>query len=130
MTTEKDVNDPLIRNIEESLNERMDELGKEIGKPLAFRRPPAEGSQANQLMDVQKLMEIGGRMLKQKMDEHMSAVSAYELQRTELIDSYRVRMERLKIEADEQLYSLEQTHRAKLESMEKLINKLRTLREE
>jgi hypothetical protein len=117
----------LERSIEESLSQKMEELGKEVGKPLAFRRSPVPES--NQMLDIHKLMEIGGRMLKQKMDEHMHAISAYELQRIELIDSYRVRMERLKIEAEDQLRVLEENHTHKLEGLEKLISKLRTLRE-
>ena len=116
--------DALTKSIEESLSEHMAELSREISKPMAIRR-----SENSQVLDYDKLLDIGSRLLKQKMDEHMSTVSAYELQRIELIDSYRVRMERLKIEADDQLRNLDQTHQAKLESLEKLIHKLKTLRE-
>jgi len=120
--------DHLEKGMEEALNQRMEELGRatlELSKPTPIRR---EGT-GTQVLDFEKLMSIGERLLKQKMDEHMKEVSVYELQRIELIDSYRVRMERLKIEAEEQLRSLEQLHNTKLEALEKLINKLRTLRE-
>jgi len=117
--------DHLEKGIEEALNQKMEELGREVGKPIQMRR----NEPSTQVLDFDKLMSIGERLLKQKMDEHMKEVSVYELQRIELIDSYRVRMERLKIEAEEQLRSLEQLHNTKLEALEKLINKLRTLRE-
>jgi len=111
------------KTLEEGVNQRIEQLSKELAKPLSARREPT------QVLDYDKLMDIGARLLKQKTDEHLSATSSYEVQRAELFDSYRVRMERLKMEAEEQLRSLDQLHAEKMSALEKLINKLKTLRE-
>jgi ATP-dependent 26S proteasome regulatory subunit len=82
-----------------------------------------------QVLSYEKLMDIGARILKQKTDEQIALRSSYEVQRTELMDSYRVRMERLKMEGEEELRSLDHQHIEQMNTLGKLINKLRTLRE-
>jgi hypothetical protein len=79
--------------------------------------------------DMEKLMATGERLLKSKIDEHLREVSAYEMQRLELIDSYRVRIERLRIEAEDQLRTLAKTHADKMNAIEHLIGKLKAMRE-
>jgi len=106
---------------------KKQEVVTDISKPLAARKEHKE--QRDQVLDYEKLMDIGNRLLRQKMDEHMSAISAYELQRTELADSYRIRIEHLRNEADEQLHQLEEAHNSRIQGLERLINKLRSLRE-
>jgi hypothetical protein len=113
--------------MDEPKKEVLDSLEKSIEdsfKPLAFRKESQQ-----QVLDYDKLMAIGERLLKQKLDEHMAATTNYERARVELVDSYRVRMERLKLEAEDQLRTLEETHFRTLENLEKLIGKLKTLRE-
>lgn len=79
--------------------------------------------------DMDKLMSTGARLLKSKMDEHLALTSSYERQRIELVDSYRVRIERLRIEAEDQLRSLESAHALQIQAIERLITKLKALRE-
>ena len=78
--------------------------------------------------DMDRLMSTGARLLKSKTDEHLALTSAYERQRIELVDSYRVRIERLRIEAEEQLRALELGHAEKIGAVEALIATLKRLR--
>jgi hypothetical protein len=80
--------------------------------------------------DFDRLMASGAKLLKSKIDEHLKVVSAYEARRVELIDSYRVRIERLRIEAEEQLRELEQAHAARIAGIERTITALKGLRGE
>jgi hypothetical protein len=81
-----------------------------------------------QLSDMETLMATGARLLKQKVDERIAAVSAYEKQRVELADSYRVRIARLKIAAEDELHKLSMEHADNIRALEDLIDKLKTLR--
>jgi hypothetical protein len=79
--------------------------------------------------DMDKLMATGNRLLREKLDEHLAATSAYERARGEMSDGYRVQMERLRMEADDKLRQLDQEHRVNIGKIEALIAKLKILRE-
>lgn len=78
--------------------------------------------------DMQRLMATGARLLREKVDEHIAATSAYQRTRTELTDHYRVQMERLRMEADDRLRQLDAEHASNIRSLEDLIDKLKILR--
>jgi uncharacterized coiled-coil DUF342 family protein len=117
----------LDKTIEESLNQKMEEVAKEIGKPLAVRR---QENATQQVLDMGRILAAGAKLLKTKTQELSDEISSYGLQRIEIIDSYRVRMESLKAEAEEQVRMLDQEHQDKISSLEKIISKLRVLRGE
>ena len=109
-------------NLEENVNQKTQALAAEISKPLAFRRD-------QQVLDMDKLMAAGIKLLKQKMDDQIQLVSSYEHRRIEIVDSYRIRIERLKVEAEDQLREMEERHVEELKTLEKMISKLKALRE-
>jgi uncharacterized coiled-coil DUF342 family protein len=117
----------LDKTIEESLNQKMEEVAKEIGKPLTVRR---QENATQQVLDMGRILAAGAKLLKTKTQELSDEISSYGLQRIEIIDSYRVRMESLKAEAEEQVRMLDQEHQDKISSLEKIISKLRVLRGE
>jgi uncharacterized coiled-coil DUF342 family protein len=117
----------LDKTIEESLNQKMEEVAKEIGKPLTVRR---QENATQQVLDMGRILAAGAKLLKTKTQELSDEISSYGLQRIEIIDSYRVRMESLKAEAEEQVRMLDQEHQDKISSLEKIISKLKLLRGE
>jgi hypothetical protein len=105
---------------EEKINEKMQEIGESL---TAMQLP-----NTRQGTDMDKLMATGNRLLRQKIEERIKAVSEYERQRAELVDRYRVQIERTRMEAEDQLRLLEQAHAANMGTIEALIDKLKLLR--
>jgi len=114
--------DASLKNLENAVEASLNE----INTTPANRPAPVPMRQAS---DMDKLMATGTRLLREKTNEHLELVSSYERQRIELVDSYRVRIERLRIEAEDQLRNLETIHTEKLGALERLITKLKVLRE-
>ena len=101
-----------------------------VPDPVRPADPAPSLLRGNSSTEMTKLLETGGRLLRQKLDEHIAAVSAYERKRVELLDSYRVRMERLKIDGEYELRALDDAHYDNIAAIEKLIGKLKALRED
>ena len=111
--------DASLKNLETAVEASLSEISTtNRPSPMPLR----------QSSDMDKLMATGARLLREKINEHIAAVSAHEKARIELADSFRVQMERLRIDAEDRLRLLDAEHAKNIGAIEALIDKLKILR--
>lgn len=113
----------LNKAVADDLSQKLADVTKELVSKPAYEPRPTQ-----QVLDMDRILAAGNRLLSTKTAELSREISSYQLQRIEITDSYRVRIESLKTEAEEQLRVLDQEHQNKIDSLEKIINRLRLLR--
>ena len=79
--------------------------------------------------EIDRLLATGERLLKSQQERMLTEESDYQRRRVAMADQFRVHMERLRQDAEDQLRTLDSEHEAKMARMRNLIAKLKALRE-
>ena len=78
--------------------------------------------------DVERLLATGERLLRGQQERLITEESKYQEARTRIVNDYRMRMERLGLEAEEALLAMDRQHEARMSSIRKLVEKLNAMR--
>lgn len=79
--------------------------------------------------EIDRLLATGERLLKSQQERMLAEESTYQHRRIQLADRFRVQMERLRQDAEDQLRTFNSEHEAKMARMRNLVAKLKALRE-
>lgn len=80
------------------------------------------------LSEFDRLLATGQRQLQNQQARAISLESEYQKKRTAVIDGFRVRMEGIKIETEEEVRRLDNEHREEMEQINRTISVLKAMR--
>lgn len=79
--------------------------------------------------EVERLLATGLRLLKAQQERLINEETNYQQRRLQVTERYRVSLEKISLEAQESLRSLDLDHRAKMAGIRELVAKLKAMRE-
>lgn len=104
---------------EEQVNQRLNE----VAESLTAMQLPSNTS------DMERLLSTGERLLRRQQDKLVAVKANYEAERTSVINTYAEGLANLERNTADKLHQLLQERDASVSEIERLITKLKALRE-
>ena len=95
----------------------------------AAERSVTEIAAAPASTEIERLLATGERLLRSQQERLLNEESKYQTMRIEIMDSYRVQLERIRQEAEDRLRVLDSEHNVRMSGIRNLIGKLKAMRE-
>ena len=95
---------------------------------VPLRAMPAIKPSLNEVSDFDRLIATGEKLLRYQQARVSAAESEYQKARTALVDDCRVKIDKLRIQTEEELRQLDISHGQRMEQLERTITALKGLR--
>ena len=104
--------------------EKIDDAMKDISGLGVIPRPNGK-----QVTDIERLMNTGERLLREQQNKLVGERANYEEGRVNMLNAYAANLAKLERDTADALHQLQQDHQGRVADIERLIAKLKALRE-